>query len=189
MRRTLQRLQSATNPSYSLNVKVEGTCQQPSDGGGCGSSSSSHGSSESAPRGVTIDPSVPGVTVDASGVVGAFAWTVISLDKTLADPAAVAVAWLKANGYDVPSSAPALLGPYLQEGLYLLALRLTKGADTGSIRPIVLTYTGKQPSIPIKLTAVAANAAAEIQVGRTGNIRTWNRTSERCYFDGHQFLE
>jgi hypothetical protein len=64
---------------------------------------------------------------------------------------------LKTNGYDVPSSAPQLLGPYLSQGLYLLALRLTKGADTGSIRPIVLTYQGSQPSIPLKLTAVAAN--------------------------------
>jgi hypothetical protein len=45
----------------------------------------------------------------------------------------------------------------LKEGLFLLALRLTKGADTGSIRPIVLTYAGSQPSIPLKLTAVAAN--------------------------------
>jgi Uncharacterized protein conserved in bacteria (DUF2330) len=50
-----------------------------------------------------------------------------------------------------------LLGPYLEDGLYLLALKLKKGADAGSIRPIVLTYAADQPMIPIKLTAVAAN--------------------------------
>src|SRR5450432_2650039 len=67
----LQRLQSATNPSYSLTVKVEGTCQQPSDSPGCGSSSAS-ASSAGTSREVTVDASVPhGVTVDASGVVGA----------------------------------------------------------------------------------------------------------------------
>jgi hypothetical protein len=151
-----QRLQSATNPNYTLNTKVEGTCREqnfPSVSGG--PTASSGGFASAGAPGAALDM---GVRVEASGVVGAFEWTEISLDKsTIADPAAAAVTWLTANGYDVPSSAPALLGPYLQQGLYLLALKLTKGADTGSIRPIVLTYQGTQPSIPIKLTAVAAN--------------------------------
>ena len=155
----LQRLQTATNPSYSLTLKVEGTCRErDDDGGGCGSSSPASGRSFSGSDDhAAIDPSVPPVVVEASGVVGSFEWSVISLDKTLVDPAAAAEDWLKANGYDVPSSAPALLGPYLKQGLFLLALRLTKGADTGSIRPVVLTYAASQPSIPLKLTAVAAN--------------------------------
>ena len=147
-----QRLQSATNPSYVLNTKVEGTCKQ---------GNLRVGSSDNAGS-PNIDPSVPGagpggVNVDASGVVGAFEWTVISVDQSTAEPADAAVSWLSANGYDVPSGAPALLGPYLQQGLHLLALKLTKGADSGSIRPIMLTYQGTQPSIPVKLTAVAAN--------------------------------
>ncbi len=151
-----QRLQGATNPSYSLNVKVEGTCRQDkSDSFNGGSVGSGGSTGVSAPgAGPSFDG---GVTVEASGVVGAFEWTVISLDQSLADPAEAAVTWLTTNGYDVPKSAPKLLGPYLQDGLYLLALRLTKGADSGSIRPIVLTYKGTQPSIPVKLTAVAAN--------------------------------
>jgi MYXO-CTERM domain-containing protein len=148
-----QRLQSATNPNYSLTVKVEGTCRQDNFNGSVGS-----GGAASAGPGLSIPGADNGgVIVEASGVVGSFEWTVISLDKSLADPADVAVAWLTTNGYDVPSSAPKLLGPYLQDGMYLLALRLTKGADSGSIRPIVLTYKGTQPSIPIKVTAVAAN--------------------------------
>ena len=149
-----QRLQSATNPNYSLTVRVEGTCKQQQESVNGGASS---GGAASVGIGPTTAPGGDGVTVEASGVVGAFDWTVISLDKSLADPSDVAVTWLKANGYDVPSAAPKLLGPYLQDGMYLLALRLTKGADSGSIRPIVLTYTGTQPSIPIKVTAVAAN--------------------------------
>jgi Uncharacterized protein conserved in bacteria (DUF2330) len=95
--------------------------------------------------------------VEASGVVGAFEWAVISLDQSLAQPADAAIEWLKANQYDVPQGAAGLLGPYLEDGLYLLALKLTKGADSGSIRPIVLTYAGAEASIPVKLTAVAAN--------------------------------
>jgi len=128
-----------------------------SDGGpGCGSSSADY-AAPAAGRGFeTDDSSHGGVVVEATGVVGSFEWSVISLDASLPEPADVAVKWLTENGYDVPSSAPALLGPYLKSGLYLLALRLTKDSDVGSIRPIVLTYQGTQPSIPIKLTAVAA---------------------------------
>src|SRR4051812_44648602 len=154
-----QRLQGATNPSYALTVRVEGTCAEPERDSGCGTSMDSasgrnfHGSNPE----VDDSGNKTSVIVEATGVVGAFQWTVISLDQALADPAAAAEEWLKSNGYDVPSSAPALLGPYLKQGMFLLALRLTKGADTGSIRPIVLTYAGSQPSIPMKLTAVAAN--------------------------------
>ncbi len=149
-----QRLQSATNPQYTLTTRIEGTCRQDDFRGGAGGAASAGGvpvvdSSSSAGNG--------GVTVEASGVVGAFEWTVISLDQSLAEPSDVATKWLTDNGYDVPSGSANLLGPYLKDGLYLLALRLTKGSDSGSIRPIVLTYTGTKPSIPIKLTAVAAN--------------------------------
>jgi hypothetical protein len=149
-----QRLQSATNPQYTLTRRVEGECKPGDPSSGSGGGSGAGGDSGSAEGG---EGPTGGVVVEASGVVGAFEWTVISLDDGLPNPADVAVAWLGDNGYDVPSGAPALLGPYLQDGLYLLALRLTKGADVGSIRPISLTYAATRPMIPVKLTAVAAN--------------------------------
>lgn len=148
-----QRLQSATNPNYTLTTRVEGTCRQDQFGGGGPVFGAAGASASGGASGVSLPPSVQ---VEAMGVVGAFEYTVISIDKSSPNAADTAVTWLTDNGYDVPSSAPALLGPYLEEGMYLLALRLTKGADTGSIRPIVITYKGT-PSIPIKLTAVAAN--------------------------------
>jgi hypothetical protein len=148
----LQRLQVATNPSYRLNTRIEGSCKQSNDIG----ATASAGASAGGGPGLELGPG-DGVTVEASGVVGKFEWAVISLDQSLADPASTAVQWLTSNGYDVPGGAPNLLRPYLEAGLNLLALKLQKGADTGSIRPIALTYAGTQPSIPIKLTAVAAN--------------------------------
>jgi hypothetical protein len=151
-----QRLQAATNPQYSLTTRVEGTCRTDGpgapNGGGAAGSSATGGTSSGGTGG-----GGGGVVVVGQGVVGAFEWTVISIDDALPDPADAAVMWLGENGYDVPPGSPALLGPYLEEGLYLLALRLTKGADAGSIRPIVLTYDATRPMIPIKLTAVAAN--------------------------------
>ncbi len=150
-----QRLQAATDPQYNLNTRTEGTCR--SDGF-LGVANGSAGSADSDTGGVPA-PQTPGagVTVAASGVVGAFDWTALALDPALDDPAGAALEWLTANGYDVLPQSAELIGPYLESGMYLLALKLVKGSPTGSIRPLVLTYDGDLPSIPIKLTGVAAN--------------------------------
>jgi len=148
------RLQAATNPAYNLNTRIEGECR--SDGN-IPPSAQPGGSFADPDDAAPEEENGSGVTVAASGVVGAFEWTALALDPELDDPAATALAWLTDNGYDVTPGADGLLRPYLAEGMYLLALRLTKGSDTGSIRPIVLTYDGDLPMIPIKLTAVAAN--------------------------------
>lgn len=150
-----QRLQSATNPQYTLQTRVEGTCKPVEFDGVSGTGGASAAPGSGAGGGLNGEDG--GVVVAASGIVGSFEWTVISLDDTLDDPAEAAATWLRANGYDVPPGAPGLLRPYLEDGLHLLALKLVKGADTGSIRPIVLTYAADKPMIPIKLTAVAAN--------------------------------
>ena len=64
------------------------------------------------------------------------------------------------QGYDVFGVTADVLGPYLADGMNLIAFRLTKGVETGSIRPVVITYPGDRPSIPIRPTAVAAAGAA-----------------------------
>jgi MYXO-CTERM domain-containing protein len=154
--RSFQLLQQATNPQYSLTTRVEGECDpNPVLQGGFGGSSANFPSAAGGSGGGSA--MAGGVTVEASGLVGSFEWTVISLDAALPEPADVAIQWLSDNGYDIPPGAPGLLGPYLMDGMYLLALRLQKGATAGSIRPIVLTYEATRPMIPIKLTAVAAN--------------------------------
>jgi hypothetical protein len=149
-----QRLQARTNPQYNLTTRLEGQCDGQSLGSGGaaanpGAPTTSSGGSTSSNDG--------GVTVESSGVIGQFEWTVISFDASLEDPADAAVVWLEANGYDVSPGSPELIAPYLEDGMYLLALKLQKGSDSGSIRPISLTYDADLPMIPIKLTAVAAN--------------------------------
>jgi len=161
------RLQNRTNPQYNLTTVFEGTCRGFASGGA--------GGAFGTPVGVPGAPSAGGgggVMVEASGVVGAFEWTVISLDASLSDPAQAAVEWLEDNGYDVSPGSPELLGPYLADGMYLLALRLTKGSDTGSIRPISLTYEAEKPMIPIKLTAVAANDDMGVMTWVLGESRS-----------------
>jgi len=164
------RLQQLTNPQYLLTTRVEGLCQN-----SLGSPAASPGSPSAATGGSsaigTPGTTAPPVTLEASGAVGAFEWTVISVGSDLSDPAAAAVEWLEDNGYDVSPGSPELLAPYLADGQYLLALKLTKGSNTGSIRPIRITYEGDKPVIPIKLTAVAANDDMGVMVWVLGEER------------------
>lgn len=157
-------LQQATNPNYLLQTSVEGRCRE-SDTKGIGAPApmAASAAGDSAEHG--------SVTVDASGEVGNFDYAVISVDGNVSDPAGPAVDWLHQNGYDVTPEGVALLGPYLADGMHLLALRLTKGSDTGSIRPIEITYKADAPMIPIKLTAVAATQDMGVLTWALSNAR------------------
>src|SRR5450432_2862415 len=64
----MQRLQSATNPSYTLNTRIEGTCSQENFNGG----NTASGGPTLAVPGTTSDAGGGGVTVEASGIVGSF---------------------------------------------------------------------------------------------------------------------
>jgi hypothetical protein len=93
----------------------------------------------------------------ASGAIGPYDYDVIMVNPSISDRAQVAVDWLTMHSYDVGPMGADLLRPYLMDDLNLIAFKLTKSATTGSIRPVMLTYTAALPSIPIRPTAVAAN--------------------------------
>jgi hypothetical protein len=171
----LDRLQSATNPRYVLQTTFEDGCAPPPalgvvPGGGAGTGGFS------APR---DDDS--GVIVVAAGTVGPFDYEVIMLDPELDAPADVAIEWLMAEGYDVTALAPEVLGPYLANGLNLIAFRLNKQNSAGSIRPIVLSYESDLPFIPIRPTAVAANDDMGVMV--------WVVARSRAVPDNYKALE
>ena len=112
-----------------------------------------------------------GVNVQASGAIGPYDYVVIMVAPDAAEPAQVAIDWLTKEGYDVGKTGPDVLRPYLADGLNLLAIRLTKGSMTGSIRPVMITYESDLPSIPIRPTAVAANDDMGVLVWVLGNTR------------------
>jgi hypothetical protein len=177
-----QRLQAATNPQFNLNTRVEGTCRNQFADRADGEQAVLRPADPCGGNSLLVDCEGPGsVNLAASGVVGAFEWSAISVDAAVADPADAALQWLTQYGYDVTPESARLLGPYLADGMHLLALRLTKGADTGSIRPIKLTYAADAPMIPIKLTAVAANEDM--------GVMTWALSSSRAVPLNYHALE
>ncbi|MDH5674803.1 MAG: DUF2330 domain-containing protein [Myxococcales bacterium] len=166
------RLQQATNPLYQLNTTF--ACDFDTVGFANGSATGGF----AAPSEALADG---GVNVLAAGSAGPFDWQVIMVDPALSDPAQVAVDWLETNGYDLTALGPEVLRPYLEERLNLLAFKLNKSADAGSIRPVVISYDAEQPFIPIRPTAVAANDDMGVMV--------WVVSGDRAIPENYKALE
>lgn len=160
----LNRLQQATNPVYQLQrTWPEDACNVDFDSGGNGVTGD--------PVDSPVDSGSGSVSVLASGNAGPYDYEVISVAAGADDPAQDAIEWLMTNGYDTGATGPDLLRPYLVNGLNLLAVRLSKQASVGSIRPIKLAYDSDEPMIPIRPTAVAANDDMGILVWVLGSAR------------------
>jgi hypothetical protein len=168
------RLQRASNPQYNFTTVVEGRCKEPR-GDRNSSASGAGGSGGFAGGGGTAGDG--GVNVLESGTVGPYDYVVIEPKASFEAIGDVAVEWLTGEGYDVvppggdPDDISTLLGEYLENGMNLIAFRLTKGNDTGTIRPIWITYDADQPMIPIRPTAVAANDDMGVMVWVLGEHR------------------
>ncbi|MBZ0286574.1 MAG: DUF2330 domain-containing protein, partial [Anaerolineae bacterium] len=101
-----------------------------------------------------------GVEVLASGTAGPYAYNVI----TSVDPNAL-ITWLRENDYRVTEAMEPLIRVYTEEDMDFLAMKLQPEQGVQDIQPIAMTYNSKEPMIPLRLTAVAANANM--------NVVTW----------------
>ena len=170
------RLQPASNPQYSFTTVVEGRCKRVRDRGDSAFGSSAPGGNFGS-GGTGGTGGSGGINVLASGTVGPYDFVVIEPDMSYEEVGDVVVEWLTLEGYDVvppggdPDDISILLGSYLQGGMNLIAFRLTKGNDAGTIRPIRITYDSDQPMIPIRPTAVAANDDMGVMVWVLGESR------------------
>lgn len=100
-----------------------------------------------------------GVEVFASGEVGPFGFDVIGSEDGDA-----LIRWLRDNRYRVEPPMEPLIDVYVEERFAFLAMRLLEGQESDSIRPIEVTYEADMPSIPLRLTAVAAQDQMPIWV-------------------------
>jgi hypothetical protein len=117
--------------------------------------------------GLRFDASAPpaaegdggGVTVHVREEVGPFETVVIE-----GTDASELVQWLRDNHFRVTEPMLPYIATYVEEGNKLLALRLTPGNDVSDIQPFRLALPGENPSIPIRITSVAAEPEMGILV-------------------------
>ncbi len=99
------------------------------------------------------------VEVFASGEVGPYGFDVVGSE----DPEAM-IHWLRDHSYRVTEQMEPLINVYVEEGFVFLAMRLLPDQGVQDIQPIKVTYRSKQPMIPLRLTAVAANPDMRVLV-------------------------
>ncbi len=169
------RLQLSSNPQYNLTSRIEGECLD--DGTRFSNPMGSLDVDSGFGSGGAGGGGGGGINVLAQGNVGPYDFVVIQPEGIFDQVGDVAVEWLTNEGYDVvppggdPDDISDLLGSYLEGGMNLIAFRLTKGNDEGTIRPIRMTYVSDQPMIPIRPTAVAANDDMGVMVWVLGESR------------------
>lgn len=96
------------------------------------------------------DSSTPGVTVFIEQTVGPFEVAVLEGD------AAPVVSWLQERAFRISESMVPLLQEYADAGMKLVALKLSADADTEDIEPIRMRFPPGPVSIPLRITAIAA---------------------------------
>lgn len=145
---------NTTQPKYRLIRKYDGSC---GIGGATGDSSvAAPGDADSS----------GGKIVVVQSTVGPYDFAVLHAEnkREMLD-------WLAANHYFVPAGTDDVVAPYIHQGAYFLALKLTSGADVGDLQPVVVKYASDLPMIPIVLTSVAAQPDMGIQVWMLGAAR------------------
>lgn len=85
------------------------------------------------------------------GAVGPYDYVVLGSE----DPDEL-ITWLRDNNYRVTEDMEPLIDVYVQEGMNFLAMKLQTDAEVSDIQPIMMTYVAENPTIPLRLTAVAA---------------------------------
>lgn len=148
----LTALDTATGPQFQW--PSDGSCFPPLAAG--------------APGGATSVDSVGdgGVTVHIREEVGPYDVAVVESS----DPAAL-VDWLRSNGFRVNDAMTPYIRTYTSEGMKFLALRLQPDAEVSDIQPFRFTLPSGSPSIPIRLTAIAAEPEMGITVMILGDRR------------------
>lgn len=86
------------------------------------------------------------------------------------DPAAL-ITWLRDNGYRVTEPMEPFIELYTEEDMKFLALKLLDTADVNDIKPFRFTLPGTTPSIPLRMTALAAEPEMSILVFIVGDER------------------
>jgi hypothetical protein len=107
-----------------------------------------------------------GVTVFIRQEVGDYDVAVIGSE----DPAAL-IDWLHSEGYRITLAMEPYIEQYTSEGLKFLALKLVDAADVRDLRPFRFTLPGTAPTIPLRMTALAAEPEMSIVAFVLADVR------------------
>jgi hypothetical protein len=99
------------------------------------------------------------VTVHYRAEVGPY--EVAAIEST--DPMAL-YEWLRTNGFNVNEMMLPYIRTYTAEGMKFIALKLQKDKDSSDIEPFRFDLPGQTPSIPLRMTALAAEPEMSILV-------------------------
>lgn len=158
---TFDQLDTATSPQFRFVNSTGGFGSGGGGGVGCGASD---GALASPPRAAEDG----GVTVWDESRVGDYLTAIIEGD----DPRAI-LQWLADNGYDIPAAAENTIDEYVYTGHLFTAFRYDPiGPGSGTLPPVVLTYGGLKPCVPIKITAIASMPVLDVMVLAFGQGRS-----------------
>jgi hypothetical protein len=108
----------------------------------------------------------PPVTVYIRAEVGAYDVAVVGSSS----PAEL-VNWLRGAGYRITPAMEPYVARYTEEGMKFLALKLQDTASVKDLKPFRFTLPGTAPSIPLRMTALAAEPEMGIVVFVLGQRR------------------
>jgi hypothetical protein len=108
----------------------------------------------------------PPVTVHYREEVGPYEVAAIESE----DPMAL-YDWLRENDFNVNASMLPYIRTYTAEGMKFLALKLQKDKDSNDIEPLRFDLPGTTPSIPLRITGLAAEPEMSILVFVAGERR------------------
>jgi MYXO-CTERM domain-containing protein len=162
-----QALLGASVPQYGFSQQFD-DCSLGDDGAASGppSDGDSAGAGEDG-GGDGTGGEDPGPDILLMETVGAYEITVLS-----GGSAAEVITWLDENGYQQDPESEPILQEYLDENFLFGAVKLTSGAQTNEIHPIVLTFAGDEACIPLRLTRIAAVEDMDVRSFFLGQART-----------------
>lgn len=122
----------------------------------CGGGEADYGGGAIADAGVSSGDATPsgggsGVSVISTQTIGDYQAVIFR-----ATEANLATQWLRDNGFIVNNTTSIYMESYVQAGMVFVAAKLVPGAGVQSIKPLRMKYRAANPTVPLILTAVAA---------------------------------
>ena len=165
----IQNIMAASVPAYGFTIQRDSCDLEMANSinfGGNGTGGTGSGAGGAGGDG----PSGP---VVYTATVGAFEVTALSSD----DPDEV-INWLTENDYEVVGDTPAIIADYVTKNFVFAAIKMTPGAGSDEIHPLVFRYEGEEPCVPLVLTSVAAVENMAVRTYFLGDER-WVPTNYR----------